>query len=839
MASESSQPDQGPELQAAFRRHLPGRLDALVRRIRAQCRDGWRSDALLLEVRDELALLAGACAGYGEPELRTQLRALRGALADPAAAHGARDAATDDRIAGLLDALGSQPRSTPVTPSAPAPDATRADTVQSMEVGGSGDAPPSWDSRDAGVVDAAPKPDRAARVAGTPAGAGLDSRGARVSIINDDDPAVTELMLRLDQQGCEVALVEHVGELAGQLRRAPPRLAVLVVGPDTSLDELAAPLAHARRDPQRRVRLLALLRGQQVELQLRALRAGADRCVALPASAAEVLAAANELLGGAGDPACRILIVEDDPAQALFAEAILRHAGMEVRVLGESLPVLDELDRFQPDLLLLDLNMPDHDGLELTAMIRARGRHPDLPIVFLSGDQDRHRRAEALDAGGDDFLVKPIRPAHLVSAVTDRVRRARSIATGRRREDPPAADTVARGDARFMTALARHLASPAAAGGLLSLEVHDAVALRTRLGPAAFERALADVGAFIAARVPVGCLTARQGDAGCLVFAPDRDESGLATLARDLMGAAREARFGARASALGFVGGACGFDATTATPDAALAALERTVVLARGERGRVVCHSQLAPDRAALAQQLIAALAEGALRLAFQPIVAVGGGGLPHWQAMPRLQTPAREYVAGELAAMATRVGSIGVIDGWVTRRCVALLARRLRKGQPLALTASQSLAAWRDASRATELEAELEAAGVPGDRLTLEFPVRELRAHAEILPRLAAWMRRVGVKLSLAGVDGDVVAAGWLARLPVATVKLSPDAGAEAIAAVVVAAHAHGIGVVAPQVATGASAERLRAAGVDFLQGEYLRPARMELDAALPGVPG
>src|SRR6201999_1995064 len=126
----------------------------------------------------------------------------------------------------------------------------------------------------------------------------------------------------------------------------------------------------------------------------------------------------------------RIMIVEDDRSQTLFAESILRKAGMETLAITEGLSALDELDRFRPELILMDLYMPDVDGMELTALIREREAFISTPIVFLSGEHDADKHFEALNAGGDDFLSKPIRPKHLISAVTNRVRRARSM--GRR-----------------------------------------------------------------------------------------------------------------------------------------------------------------------------------------------------------------------------------------------------------------------------------------------------------------------------------------------------------------------------------------------------------------------
>ncbi|REI37667.1 response regulator, partial [Xanthomonas oryzae pv. oryzae] len=83
---------------------------------------------------------------------------------------------------------------------------------------------------------------------------------------------------------------------------------------------------------------------------------------------------------------------------------------------------------YHPDLILMDLHMPELDGIRLTTLIRQQPGQQLLPIVFLTGDPDPERQFEVLDSGADDFLTKPIRPRHLIAAVSNRIRRARQQA---------------------------------------------------------------------------------------------------------------------------------------------------------------------------------------------------------------------------------------------------------------------------------------------------------------------------------------------------------------------------------------------------------------------------
>lgn len=843
MASQLSRHNPDAELQAAFRHHLPQRLRTLLRRARTQCRAGWDCN-VLRSLHDEIAQLAGACGRYGMLETGERLLALESALAPAVAAHEVPDAASTAGIDALLDSLRPHLRQVSAGPGLPAwiqdavPAAAKAPFPRC-------EVPPTNYQRQLGLAgdEAEDEPPAAANEAlvAQPEQVVLPEqpRGPRVRIVNDDEPLVNELLLHLDQQGCDVALVERMDGLLELLRGAPPDLAVLVADARTPLEQLSPVLRDARRDPAHRVRLLVLLRDSDVELRLRTLRAGADRCVALPAGAGDAIAAALELAMVDQESPYRVLIVDDDAAQALFAQAILRRAGMETRVLGESLPVLDELDRFQPDLLLLDLNMPDCDGFELTALVRERDGYVNTPIVFLSGDQDEDRQFAALDAGGDDFLMKPIRPAHLVAAVTNRVRRARAAASRTRRTRRRDAASGLHERIQLLDALSEHLAASggyAASGGLLAVEVQDATALRDRIGLAAFDQLLAQVGEFILRHARASAMTARHGEAAFLIFAPARREQELLALATELSAAVDDQRFGAQASAVRLAFAVCSFSAANNESAIALAAVEHTLRAACAQPDGIAVHAALEPDPNAIAQRIGSALASGSFNLAFQPIIPIRGAAGPHYQALLRLRHGEREFLAAELIPAAIRAGSIAAVDAWVVERCIGILSQRHHDGDPVCLFASQSIQGWSDAGRRGQLAAQLAAADVAAAVLVLEFRCEDVRASLRAWVDLAPALKQAGVRLSLAGVDTDAVAGGLIEHLPLDYIKLVPDLEDADLEEVVRTAHSRNLRVIAPRIETVARAERLRAANVDLLQGNYFQPPGAALEHAFPG---
>jgi DNA-binding response OmpR family regulator len=105
----------------------------------------------------------------------------------------------------------------------------------------------------------------------------------------------------------------------------------------------------------------------------------------------------------------RILVVDDEPANVALLEAILEHTGAEIRGITDSRQVEEVFVEFEPDLVLLDLHMPEPDGLEVLRRLRsARQSLGFLPVIMLTGDTGKVARNSALILGADDFLTKPL-----------------------------------------------------------------------------------------------------------------------------------------------------------------------------------------------------------------------------------------------------------------------------------------------------------------------------------------------------------------------------------------------------------------------------------------------
>jgi diguanylate cyclase (GGDEF)-like protein len=123
----------------------------------------------------------------------------------------------------------------------------------------------------------------------------------------------------------------------------------------------------------------------------------------------------------------RILYVEDSPVQAAYVKSVLESGGYLARSCADPTSFLLELERFRPALVLMDVLLPGVDGLQLVRRLRQEERYANLPVLFLTTEGETQDRIEAMRAGADDHLVKPVDPGLLLSAVQNRLERSRRL----------------------------------------------------------------------------------------------------------------------------------------------------------------------------------------------------------------------------------------------------------------------------------------------------------------------------------------------------------------------------------------------------------------------------
>ena len=275
------------------------------------------------------------------------------------------------------------------------------------------------------AFDAGPSP-----VPGLPASSpSSHHRGLpQLLLVIDDDPLVRhDLSTQLQCYNYRVVELIDPAEIADTVKKhGYPIAIVLDLGfPGDALGGARAVPTIQKICPT--VPIVVLSGRSDFEARLHAARAGCSGYQVKPVNINSLVDQIKLLTNNETAPPYRVMIIDDDRGAAVYYQALLKEAGMVAQIVIDALTVQQTIEEFGPELLLLDLYMPDWSGLEIAAAIRHHADYVSLPIVFLSSETLRSSQLEALRIGADDFLTKPITPDRLVDAISTRAQRYRDL----------------------------------------------------------------------------------------------------------------------------------------------------------------------------------------------------------------------------------------------------------------------------------------------------------------------------------------------------------------------------------------------------------------------------
>ena len=158
-----------------------------------------------------------------------------------------------------------------------------------------------------------------------------------------------------------------------------------------------------------------------------ALRAGADHCFGFATPPAEILGKLIELCSQEEEAPFRVLVVEDSLTASMSIQRTLKQSGIESHAVTNPVEILNGLRSFQPDLVLMDMFMPQCTGVEATRVIRQHPEFLSTPIIYLSGEGDMGLQVDALRLGGEYFLTKPFNPVFLNAVIKSKIERYRAL----------------------------------------------------------------------------------------------------------------------------------------------------------------------------------------------------------------------------------------------------------------------------------------------------------------------------------------------------------------------------------------------------------------------------
>jgi len=251
----------------------------------------------------------------------------------------------------------------------------------------------------------------------------------RVVLIEDDEAAGAELSKGLGQFGYEAIHYTNFAEAEITILADPPDVLVadIILLTQVSVEGTdAATLLYNRLGYL--LPTIFITSRADFSARLAAAKAGGSACLIKPVDIPVLARCITMLQQEREFEPYRVLIVDDDEGLAEHYRLTLMSAGMLAEKVCRPKEVLAALQKFHPDILLIDLYMPECTGAQLARAIRYEDMWLSTPIIYLSAEDDLDEQVKALDiGGGDDFLTKPIVDQKLVAVVRTRAARARKV----------------------------------------------------------------------------------------------------------------------------------------------------------------------------------------------------------------------------------------------------------------------------------------------------------------------------------------------------------------------------------------------------------------------------
>lgn len=235
--------------------------------------------------------------------------------------------------------------------------------------------------------------------------------GQLVYVIEPDGGHAALLCHYLGRAGFQTRAFESIAQCMEHLHESDPQ--AILLDADLHPDGLLSIIGSLKAMFSDPVPALLMSARNDAHSRLRALRAGSDDYLIKPINFSLLL---EKLLYVLNQPnrTCKVMVVDDDPDMAELEAEILRYAGIEVLCVNRPLQSLEIANSFKPDLVVLDMHMPEMNGIELAKLLRQDPEFLLLPIIFVTAETDMkiHEKIKAL--GVNALLLKPIESNQLI-----------------------------------------------------------------------------------------------------------------------------------------------------------------------------------------------------------------------------------------------------------------------------------------------------------------------------------------------------------------------------------------------------------------------------------------
>lgn len=542
----------------------------------------------------------------------------------------------------------------------------------------------------------------------------------------------------------------------------------------------------------------------------------------------------------------RVLLMDREASRAHEAATWLKNAGHTVRICVNSGDALDAISTFKPQVAVVDAEMPGADSMRLVHGLRDDASAREIPIILVASSRELAMREQAIAGGADEYLLRPVKPRHLLGVIESRVKRAKRFAprSAARRDETtglyPRREFIERAEAAK--------GQPGAVVLYLALDEHET--LRKQLGISGQSRLDIAVGEALKESLRAEDLPALYQDCRYLALLRRADRT-------DAMAAAENLRESLSRRRL-----AIGDHEISLHASLGLATLEvdSADTAVRNAEAAALAGLHLGGNRSMWFESsrasLVPAERDSQLRALVQSrrfalhMELRGAPWLPLRGRIPgqyELQYGWRPGGVGqpavaqaELAAVAREAGCAQEFDRFLVAQALQARAEQLKRGRQLRLVVEVSTQLVEDAGFSQWLAELLREQRLSGTGLALLLPASVLADRAEALISLCQQMKPLAVRVGLKDIGRDITLVHRLRGVPLDFLRLSPelsvgsassDRASELLSALTRKAHQAGTAVIACAVENREQVTQLHALGVDYAESPVLAGANSQFD--------
>jgi len=246
----------------------------------------------------------------------------------------------------------------------------------------------------------------------------------RLLVVDDDAPLALALTAGATAWGMQAEVATSLAQARKAIAQTRPDVVLLdLCFPDSTESgfELLAELTTYVPP----VPVVVFTAQESFADRVKVARMGGRGFLQKPVSPDQVWQAIAQVLQQSSTPEAKLLIVDDDLQLLDFLRTLLEPWGFNLTLLNDPQQFWNTLEQFVPDLLILDVEMPDLSGIDLCQVVRNDPRWSDLPVLFLSARTDSQTVHQVFTAGADDYVNKPIVGPELVARVLNRLERTK------------------------------------------------------------------------------------------------------------------------------------------------------------------------------------------------------------------------------------------------------------------------------------------------------------------------------------------------------------------------------------------------------------------------------